>query len=250
MSFTGVNVSFTGQMARRVLWSRVESSLEKPQDRTDFKHYPLAPWIRENRVQLIRSALIVLRAYFAAGKPDMKTGMWGSFEEWSKLIPGAIVYAGGSNLLDFRIPDDVFDSERDTDRELASGLEAYLEYKYLGVRLPPDFVKSASSADMIGTLFGSECPDTLKAFRDTVSASSFHSNKPNAKSLGFLLRGRRGRTIAVGRGRFVKIVFSASSHKGNPGLWSVTVLEPGEPVETKKASSTTDPSLIELLDQI
>jgi hypothetical protein len=76
---------------------RLESRLESPEDRSDLRHPNLKGWVRENRPRLLSAALTVLRAYHQAGRPDQKLKTWGSYESWSALIRGAIVWAGWSD---------------------------------------------------------------------------------------------------------------------------------------------------------
>jgi len=94
---TGNNISFYGDTSRRVLMARLEPTEEKPEQRTKFKHDDLLGWIRNQRPRLVSAALLIIRAYFRAGRPDMGCARWGSFEEWGKLIPHAIVFAGGAD---------------------------------------------------------------------------------------------------------------------------------------------------------
>lgn len=94
---TSNNVQMGGDTARRSLISRLESQLEHPEERTNFKHKELLRWVRTNRGRLVVSCLTILRAYIVAGKPDMGLKPWGSFEAWSALIPPAIVFCGGAN---------------------------------------------------------------------------------------------------------------------------------------------------------
>tara|TARA_R110002049_G_scaffold72490_7_gene187573 strand:- start:156155 stop:158947 length:2793 start_codon:yes stop_codon:yes gene_type:complete len=91
---TGNNLSFRTDVARRVLPIRLDSPEECPEDRTDFAHADLLGWTRENRAKLVTAALTVLRAYFVAGCPKQPDGQFGSFESWSDVIRGSIVWAG------------------------------------------------------------------------------------------------------------------------------------------------------------
>ena len=94
---TGNNVSFHGDTSRRVLMARLEPTEEKPEQRTKFKHEDLLGWIRGQRPRLVSAALLILRAYYRAGRPNMGCSRWGSFEEWGRLIPNAIIFAGGAD---------------------------------------------------------------------------------------------------------------------------------------------------------
>jgi hypothetical protein len=99
---TGNNISLYGDTGRRVLVARLEPTEENPEHRTKFKHDDLLGWIRVQRPRLVSAALLILRAYFRAGCPNMGCARWGSFEEWSKLIPQAIVFAGGTDPMGAR----------------------------------------------------------------------------------------------------------------------------------------------------
>ncbi len=91
---TGNNPVYKGDIHRRILHIRLESHVEYPEKRTDFKRKKLMGWLHQERGRLAVAALTVLRAYCAAGRPDVDLEPWGSFEEWSALIRGAIVWAG------------------------------------------------------------------------------------------------------------------------------------------------------------
>lgn len=98
--FSGNNMTMSADMARRAMVSRIVSSLESPSKRpaSDFMHPNLLTWIEANRPRLVRALLLILRAFWvSAEKPDC--GIRGSFEAWSQIIPGAIVYAGGPNVI-------------------------------------------------------------------------------------------------------------------------------------------------------
>jgi hypothetical protein len=87
------NCSVERDTTRRVLLIRLDSKDERPDLREGFKHPDLKAWIRSNRPRLVRAALTILRAWFAAGRPETKLPSWGSYEAWS-LVRHALVYAG------------------------------------------------------------------------------------------------------------------------------------------------------------
>jgi hypothetical protein len=110
---TGNNISLYGDTSRRVLMARLEPQEESPEHRTQFKYPDLLAWVQSQRRILIACALCILRAYFVAGRPNMGCARWGSFEEWSRLIPNAIKFAGGSDPMLARP-----ESEEEVDNEL------------------------------------------------------------------------------------------------------------------------------------
>ena len=94
---SGNNLLLLGDTTRRVLVSRLESPLESPEDRTGFRYPHLLAHVATHRARLVSSALTILRAYVAAGRPDMGLRPWGSFESFAALVPQAIAWAGGAD---------------------------------------------------------------------------------------------------------------------------------------------------------
>ena len=99
---TGNNMSIYADTARRILIARLEPTEEHPEQRTRFAHDDLPGWTRRERARLVVAALTLHRAFFVAGAPPQDCARWGSFEEWSRLIPQAIVWAGGKDPMGSR----------------------------------------------------------------------------------------------------------------------------------------------------
>jgi hypothetical protein len=91
---TGNNVALASDTARRTCHIRLETDLERPEERSDFRRRQLLAWVRQERVRLLGAALTLLRAYCEAGRPDQGLRPWGSFEGWSALVRSAVVWAG------------------------------------------------------------------------------------------------------------------------------------------------------------
>jgi len=92
--FSGNNVRYKGDTARRVLPVRLVPKVERPEDRTDFAHRDLLAWVLEHRTAFVGHALTILRAWFVAGKPSTAETTFGSFEEWHDLIVNVTTWAG------------------------------------------------------------------------------------------------------------------------------------------------------------
>jgi hypothetical protein len=90
---TANNCRLTSDMVRRVCHCYLKTDLENPAERTKFHHTNLLAHIRQQRPKLVMAALSIAAGYMAAGKPDQKLPGWGSFEEWSDLVRGSIVWA-------------------------------------------------------------------------------------------------------------------------------------------------------------
>ena len=108
MFANGNNLRYFGDTASRILRARIEPQEEHPESRTQFRH-DLPAYASEQRIRLVHAALTLLRAYTTAGSPNMGSQRWGRFEEWSRLIPHAILFAGGEDPLDSRPKSDAGD---------------------------------------------------------------------------------------------------------------------------------------------
>ncbi len=96
---TGNNLTFKADTARRVTLCQLDCRHETPEDRDDFQHSNIEAHTLENRHRLAVAALKILRAFVVANRPYGGKRL-GSYESWSDLICGAIVYAGMPNPLE------------------------------------------------------------------------------------------------------------------------------------------------------
>lgn len=91
---TGNNIQLAPDTAERCLNIRLLSTEEKPHLRTGFKYTNLWDEVKARRSELLAAALTILKAYILAGKPEVEMAKWGSFEQWSTLVRGALVWSG------------------------------------------------------------------------------------------------------------------------------------------------------------
>ena len=90
---TGNNCSFTLDVARRTCFTRLEPTMENPDERDGFTIPDLLGHIAKNRTGYVRDALTILLAFHQQGQPqDIKH--WGGFENWSKAIREPIFWIG------------------------------------------------------------------------------------------------------------------------------------------------------------
>jgi len=185
---SGNNFVLAGDVARRLLVSRIESKLENPEHRTGFKHPRLLEWVKANRTELLTAALTILRGYVVAGRPKQPLTPWGGFEEFADLIPQAIVWAGGADVHECR-PDGVGVSTDPEKANLMAVLDGWNRVtdgvpmtakRVLGVLYPPRRPNGEPPP-----------PDGHDDLRDALEAAS-HAKPgfpPSPQSVGkFLLR--------------------------------------------------------------
>lgn len=190
---TGNNVALAEDTARRVLLGRLEPDCERPEDRTGFRIPDLLGHVRRARGALVRAALLVLRAYVLAGRPEPAT--WGSFGPWAGLVPGAIRFAGGPDVLSCRGVS-LGHGQDETDP-----LGAFL------VALERECPNGASAAEILNAV-------PLRAAVHDLCPSTRPGEMVNAKGLGHVLRRRRGRVV---RGRKLE----GTTDRNGVSVWRV-----------------------------
>jgi len=96
---TGNNPTVSTEIARRSIRIRLDAGVERPWERKDFKYPNLRGWADEHRTQLVRAALILIRAWVVAGMPYWKAKSLGSYEQWSPVMGGILENAGIEEFL-------------------------------------------------------------------------------------------------------------------------------------------------------
>lgn len=126
---TGNDVRVKGDTQRRSLGIQLFASSDSPDRRTGFRHPLLLEWVADHRPALLVEALTILVSYFEAGRPDLVTGSWGSFEGWSAVVRNAVVWAGFPDPCEKR---DAVQVEVEPDDEVvARMLEGWEEAEHL-----------------------------------------------------------------------------------------------------------------------
>lgn len=194
MLFSGNNMTMTDDVAQRVLCSRLESESDDPRSRPSkgFRHARLLEWIRDHRALLVRACLVILRAFIVA-ETKIDAGNMGSFEAWSALIPGAILYAGGPNILDLR--------QRASSVDNGEGAAHAALMRWWPTTLYPNGVKLgallkyANFEDEKEIEKGNAPPDSLDEFRNGLRelTGTPDGRVPSIGPLGAVFRGLRGK---------------------------------------------------------
>jgi hypothetical protein len=187
---TGNNVAIAADTARRVCHVRLESPDEKPEERNDFQRPNLLAWVGENRGRLLSAVLTILRAYYAAGRPDLGLSAWGSFEGWSRLVRSVVVWIGLPDPGETRL---LLQAQADVAAESMAVLLACWE------KLDPER-GGLTAAAVIHRLY-KQPPESPPDFHaDLKDALEALLGKPDARGLGNRLRTFRRRVF---QGRFI-----------------------------------------------
>ncbi len=89
--FTGNNITFEGDMPRRVIKCRIDPRSATPFAR-EFAVDPLAH-VRTHRLEMVTAACTLIRAYQSSGVPRAK-GRMASFEDWDDIVRQTVVWVG------------------------------------------------------------------------------------------------------------------------------------------------------------
>ena len=95
---TGNNPEFSNEMARRLVRIRLDANVERPWQRSGFRHPDLMTWVRANRARLVAACLTLCQAWIAEGRPR-GTRTIGSYENWAQVLGGVLEVAGIDGFL-------------------------------------------------------------------------------------------------------------------------------------------------------
>ena len=209
---TGNNLAAGGDMPRRILPVRLATTLDRPQDRPpdSFRHPDIEGHAEKCRGRYLAAALTILRAYFAAGKPEPPGGRrtLGSFEGWSGAVRDAIIWAGLADPLDARDDLDVDDGGDD----LARLIEAMETVDPGG-----EGMTAGQMIDSCEGYGGNELRDALNDLCDAPGGQA-----PTRRKLGNVLREMKGRPFD---GRCVAKV----GERRRYAIWAVRPVVPPTP---------------------
>ncbi len=95
---TANNPTMSMELARRTVRIRLNPQMDRPWRRSGFRHDDLPTWVDEHRGALVWSALVLGRAWVAAGKP-LSSVRLGSFQRWASVMGGMLQVAGIDGFL-------------------------------------------------------------------------------------------------------------------------------------------------------
>jgi len=95
---TANNPVLSAELARRTVYIRLDPSVERPWDRTEFRHSDLRGWVSDHRGALVAAGLAIVKAWLDAGKP-MADIAFGDYRGWAQTMGGMLQVAGVPGFL-------------------------------------------------------------------------------------------------------------------------------------------------------
>ncbi len=96
---TGNNLHMGDEIARRAVWIRLDAKVDRPWERTSFRHENLSGWLQRHRHELVWAFLILIQNWLARGRPAWDGKPLGSYEGWSSVVGGTLQAAGIAGFL-------------------------------------------------------------------------------------------------------------------------------------------------------
>jgi hypothetical protein len=90
---TGNNIQFAGDMVRRVIISRLDAKLERPEERVGFE-LDLKTWVPEHRAELVAAALTIVRWFIVEGPAPSKDFKSSGFDDWDARVRRPLMALG------------------------------------------------------------------------------------------------------------------------------------------------------------
>lgn len=229
---SGNNVSPGKDAHRRWLPCNLLSQLERPEEREDIEQKDLRSHVAENRGELVRDCLTILRAHAQAGRPAASKAPLGSFERWDEVVRGAVLFATGIDPCQTRREA----AEDSPERQLKLALlEAWKDLpgggdKQGGISVDEALRLAEERIDDSRP----NAPFARPVLRSALLATSRDGKLPTIRSLGNRIRAMAGANLDGMRFEKVKEVHRVA-------LWAVTTVNPPSP-EPRGACESTSPN--------
>ena len=203
LGISGNNLTIRGDLGRRIIRCRLETTLEAPETRDGFRHADIEAYAVANQPALLAAALTILRAHAVAGfaacpvrvtnadgtVTEVPARPVGSFEEWDRVVRHAVLRAG---LADPMVTQDEAREEDEDDVKLRALLEAWHNLNH---------TSPWTLSRLLEEVFGADGqPDTTpnavtlaEAIREITDAAP--GRVPEPKLLAYKLRDAKDKTL-------------------------------------------------------
>jgi len=186
---TGNNVTFKGDMIRRGLVCGLEALDERPELRV-FKQDALEV-AAANRGAYVAAVLTIVRAYFAAGTPQV-CGPFGSYTAWSRMVRSPLVWLGELD------PIKSMEAVREEDWDLTNMRELFELWVAYDLGLGVDY----TTAEIVENTCrppapNNYAPQSFKQLLLRVAADKNARDVVSPDRLGWWLRRISGRVVSV-----------------------------------------------------
>jgi putative DNA primase/helicase len=201
---TGNNPALSNEMARRTLRIRLDAKVDRPWLRREFRHRNLRSWAVEHRAELVWSALLLIQAWLAEGRPMYSEKTLGMFEEWTGVMGGILSVAGIPGFLGNL--DDFYEASNEEASLWRGFVQAWLErYGENEVGVSELFDLNNELDEPLDLGKGEEKSRRTKLGKELVQARDRQYEDVRISLVGERHRAKRWRLIRVGANEPVNI---------------------------------------------
>jgi hypothetical protein len=173
-------------LARRCLHVKLTSLVEKPHERTDFRHPNLIQHVRDHRGELLSAALTILKAYAVAGFPEQKMEAWGSFEDFSRTVRGALLWC--------KQPDPA-ETRAELEEESEEGISEHQQLVFAWDELQSAMGRKGGTTIKDALAFLAAKPDAAPRCRDVLHELRRKAGQPDPNVIARRLREAKDRNF-------------------------------------------------------
>lgn len=180
MIATGNNLSIRGDLARRIVYLRLNAAVERPELRTGFARASIVEWARENRGRLAGLALGIASQSIKLGPVDLPP--MGSYEAWSRVVRSAVVRCGLPDPLESQNQAPTEGGDMDLLFALMAGIEHAGGHDEKSAIPIADMIDLGSRSGVLGDALR-EIDSTLDSRKITLRLRSLRDRRAGGKTL-------------------------------------------------------------------
>lgn len=208
---TANNLTYGGDIPRRVVRCRIDPGVPRPEHRTGFAIADLDGWVRSRRGELLGALLTIVRAWVVAGQPVPTRTTSDGYARWVATVSGLLAHSGLGASFDAEATQVVLTDEESEWGVLLTALQREFGAAAWSARDVHDAIDVVPSMAVMPRAAGKArlAADDLPSQwcdGDRVSVS--------ARSIGMWLRNRRGRWAG-------RLTVREAGTRGHAALWRI-----------------------------
>jgi hypothetical protein len=196
---TGNNLEFQGDMPSRVIVAYIQPDCERPEERS-FEIDDLRAHVLEHREELVTAALTIMQAYHFRKNEGPAIKPFGRFEQWSREIREAMIWAGLADPCETR--EEVIEANPERDADLVVFENWHRAFGAREITLQ-ELINAAVGVE------GKYGDVDLKTAFSEIAADLKRPEQINSRRLAWWCRNRVGRVIGG-----YKLLRSGKAHAG------------------------------------
>lgn len=91
---TANNITMDAEQSRRTVWVRLDANVERPEQRTGFRHKNIRLWVLKHRLKILAALVMIVKAWIKGGLQPARKELptLGSFETYVETVGAVMEY--------------------------------------------------------------------------------------------------------------------------------------------------------------